>query len=412
MPRPRPDPALAWSGASDKRSYYRLFAAYVIALVATGVATVALALLAFDLAGEDSGAVLGTALSLKMIAYVAAAPVAAALTVRVARKPLLIGLDLIRAACLVLLPFVGAIWQIYALVFVFALASGAFTLVYLTVVPYLLGSPDDYAKSLARSRIAAEFDNSASPLIAAGLMVIFATAGVFAAATAAFLVSAALVAGADLPSTRTTLPDGLWRKVLHGPRLLLRTPALRGLVALDVAVAAASAMVLVNTVVIIQGEFDLARRSTAIAFAVFGLGSILGALAMPGILARTTERRVMLAGAVGLGLALLLGAAADTLYGLAAIWVALGLGVALALTPASYLIRRTARPDDLQSLFAAQFSISNACLALAYPIAGWLGAEAGIPAAFLALGACALAAALAAAWLWPASRPDGAVNGS
>ncbi len=401
MRPPTPEAALAWSGASDKRSYYRLFLAYVIALVATGVATVALALLAFDLAGEDSGTVLGTALSLKMIAYVAAAPVAAALTVRLARKPLLIALDLIRAACLLLLPFVGAIWQIYALVFVFALASGVFTLVYLTVVPYLLGSPDDYARSLARSRIAAEFDNSVSPLIAAGLIVVLATSGVFVAATAAFLVSAALVAGAALPQTRTTLPDGLWRKVLHGPRLLVRTPALRGLVALDVAVAAATAMVLVNTVVIVQGEFDLARRATAIAFGVFGLGSILGALAMPAILGRMTERRVMLAGGLGLGLALLLGAAAGTLYALALIWLALGLAAALALTPASYLIRRTARPEDLQSLFAAQFSISNACLAVAYPAAGWLGAEAGLAAAFLILSLCALASTLVAAAVWP-----------
>ena len=43
---------LAWTGVSDKRSYYRLFAAYVLALFATGIATVALALLAFDLDGR------------------------------------------------------------------------------------------------------------------------------------------------------------------------------------------------------------------------------------------------------------------------------------------------------------------------------------------------------------------------
>jgi putative exporter of polyketide antibiotics len=42
----------------------------VVALTGTGLATVALALLAFDLAGEAAGAVLGTALAIKMIAYV------------------------------------------------------------------------------------------------------------------------------------------------------------------------------------------------------------------------------------------------------------------------------------------------------------------------------------------------------
>ena len=47
-----------------------LFAAQVVALVGTGLATVALGLLAWDLAGEDAGSVLGTALAIKMVAYV------------------------------------------------------------------------------------------------------------------------------------------------------------------------------------------------------------------------------------------------------------------------------------------------------------------------------------------------------
>ena len=43
--------------------YTRLFVANVFALLATGIATVALALLTSDLAEDHSGAVLGTALS-------------------------------------------------------------------------------------------------------------------------------------------------------------------------------------------------------------------------------------------------------------------------------------------------------------------------------------------------------------
>ena len=59
------------------RTYRHLFAAQVIALLGTGLATVALALLAFDLAGADAGSVLGTALAIKMLAYVSVAPFAA-----------------------------------------------------------------------------------------------------------------------------------------------------------------------------------------------------------------------------------------------------------------------------------------------------------------------------------------------
>jgi hypothetical protein len=50
------------------RTYRHLFAAQVIALVGTGLATVALGLLAYELAGKNAGAVLGTALAIKMIA--------------------------------------------------------------------------------------------------------------------------------------------------------------------------------------------------------------------------------------------------------------------------------------------------------------------------------------------------------
>ena len=60
------------------RTYRHLFAAQVIALIGTGLLTVALGLLAYDLAGADAGAVLGTALAIKMVAYVGVAPVVGA----------------------------------------------------------------------------------------------------------------------------------------------------------------------------------------------------------------------------------------------------------------------------------------------------------------------------------------------
>lgn len=44
----------------NNRTYRHLFTAQVIALVGTGLMTVALGLLAYELAGADAGAVLGT----------------------------------------------------------------------------------------------------------------------------------------------------------------------------------------------------------------------------------------------------------------------------------------------------------------------------------------------------------------
>ena len=56
------------------RDYRHLFSAQVIALFGTGLTTVALGLLAYDLAGPRAGAVLGTALTIKMVMYVVIAP--------------------------------------------------------------------------------------------------------------------------------------------------------------------------------------------------------------------------------------------------------------------------------------------------------------------------------------------------
>jgi MFS family permease len=403
-----PDPALTedaplpWSGRADKPSYYRLFVAYILALLATGVATVALAMFAFDLAGDDSGTVIGTALSLKMAAYILAAPIVGVLVRGLPRKPVLITLDLLRAGSLLVLPFVTQVWQVYAVVFVFALASAVFTLVYQSVVPYLLANQADYTKSLARSRIATELESSISPLAAAALLLVLDARGMFIACAAMLLISAWLVGRMRIP---VAAPDTTRRPLgglLRGPRLFLKVPELRALLALDVAVALASSMVMVNTVVIIQGLLDLDREASAIAFATFGAGSILGALALTPALRWMPDRPVMLGGAALLTGGLFAGAFLSTWTGLLAVWLLIGLGCSLALTPATYLIRRIAPPTDLQVLFAAQLSLSSACLLVGYSAAGWLGAGVGMPVTFAILGAAAGLASVIAAKLWSA----------
>lgn len=50
------------------QAYAKLFSAQMIALLGTGLLTVALGLLAFDIAGSNAGLVLGLALTVKMVA--------------------------------------------------------------------------------------------------------------------------------------------------------------------------------------------------------------------------------------------------------------------------------------------------------------------------------------------------------
>ena len=87
----------------------------------------ALGLLAYDLAGTKAGAVLGTALAIKLVTYVGVAPVVGAFADRLPRRAFLVAMDLVRAAIALSLPFVTEVWQIYILIFVLQSASAAFT---------------------------------------------------------------------------------------------------------------------------------------------------------------------------------------------------------------------------------------------------------------------------------------------
>ena len=114
------------------RGYRHLFLAQVIALIGTGLATVALALLAYDIAGPEAGAVLGTALAIKMAAYIGVAPIVGAYASHLPRRAFLISMDVVRAAVALVLPFVDQVWQIYLLIFVLQSASAAFTPITIT----------------------------------------------------------------------------------------------------------------------------------------------------------------------------------------------------------------------------------------------------------------------------------------
>lgn len=383
------------------RTYRHLFAAQVIALVGTGLATVALGLLAYELAGADAGAVLGTALAIKMIAYVGVAPVAAAFAERLPRRAILVSLDLVRGAVAVLLPFVSEVWQIYALIFVLQSASAAFTPTFQATIPDVLREESEYTRALSLSRLAYDLESVASPILAAALLAVVSFHSLFAGTVVGFLASAALVVSVVLPSPKPTERRGIYDRTTRGLRIYLATPRLRGLLALSLAVSAGGSMVIVNTVVLVQNQFGMSQRETALALAAFGAGSMIAALALPRLLDRIPDRPAMLGGAGVLAASLFAGLGVGSYGLLLTLWLVLGLGYSLAQTPSGRLLRRSAQPEDRPAVFAAQFALSHACWLLTYPLAGWLGATAGMKATFVALGAIAALAIVLAMRLWP-----------
>ena len=397
------------------RTYRHLLAAQIVALVGTGLATVALGLLAYDIAGGDAGAVLGTALAIKMVAYIGVAPIVGAFADRLPRRAFLVSMDLIRAGVALCLPFVDQIWQIYTLIFVLQSASAAFTPTFQATIPDVLPAEDDYTRALSLSRLAYDLESLLSPMLAAALLTVINFHWLFAGTSLGFVGSALLVLSVTLPrSPAKPQSGGIYANTTRGMRIYLKTPRLRGLLAVNLAAAAASAMVIVNTVVIVRDLLGFGQREVALTLAAYGGGSMLAAFALPRLLDRIADRTIMLSAAAALSV--ILGALAmltGDMRGhpqfwpvLLVGWALLGIAYSMSITPSGRLLRRSAEAADRPAIFAAQFALSHACWLIAYPLAGQIGADWSQQAAFAVLGGLAALGLLGALFVWPTRDPE------
>tara|TARA_B110000238_G_scaffold175799_1_gene196382 strand:- start:356 stop:1696 length:1341 start_codon:yes stop_codon:yes gene_type:complete len=393
-------------------SYRHLFAAQVIALLGTGLTTVALALLAYDLAGDEAGTVLGTALALKMVAYVTIAPIVGGLATALPRKRVLVALDLCRAGFVLCLPFVNEIWQIYMIIFLMQSCSAGFTPMFQATIPDIISDEKTYTKALSLSRLTYDLESLVSPALAAVALIFMSFNVLFAFNSVAFFISSILVVTAILPKKekkQNAKIISVWKKVSFGIRAYLATPRLRGLLALSLASASAGAMVIVNTVVIVRDGFGLEAQDVALALAAYGGGSMLAALTLLKLLERLPDRPVMLAGAAFLAIGLLAGSAVSVFFWLLPVWFLLGCSASLINTPTGRLLRRSSAKEDRPAYFAAQFSLSHACWLITYPLAGWFGASIGITGTFYVLAGIVALGFILAMFVWP-SKNQAALN--
>lgn len=393
-------------------TFAKLFTAQIVALLGTGLLTVALGLLAYDLAGERAGAVLGTALAIKMIAYVFLAPLASALVGGFSRKRVLIAMDAVRAGIALALPFIDAVWQIYLCIFLLQAASATFTPTFQALIPDILPDEKDYTNALSLSRLAYDLESLISPALAGLLLLFVDFHWLFAGTVLGFAVSALLIKATALPDREPKAKERPFtERLTRGVRIYLATPRLRGLLCLNLAAAAGGAMVIVNTVVIVRDGYQGSESDVAIAMAAFGLGSMLAALSLPQLLDWLRDRPIMITAALAMS-ALLFLTGMMSLSGIGIPWTALllawfafGLGYAMVLTPSGRLLRRSTHEEDRPAVFAAQFALSHACWLLTYPLAGWIGHAFGMGSAMILLGAAALIGGSIAIAVWPADDP-------
>lgn len=390
------------------RNYRQLFLAQITSLFGTGLSTIALALLAHELSGGHAGTVLGTVLAVKMVSYVLIAPVVGGFAHKLPRKAFLLSLDIGRAAVVFMLPWATELWHAYALIIALNVLAAGFTPVFSATIPDILPDEDRYTHALTLSRLAYDMEALASPMLA-GLALMFVSYDMlFIGDAITFLVSASLVATTRFPPSR--VPDraeGIWANATFGVSAYVRTPRLRGLFGLHVAAAAAGAMVIVNTVVYVEGHLGLGDSEMAWTMAASGLGSMALALVVRRVLETgATDRTIMMLG----GVVVVLGLIATALWmpgwlGLALMWVALGAGMSAIQTPAGRIVRRSCSEGDRPAYYAAEFALSHVAWLIAYPAAGFGATHLGLRSTLLMLAGLGTFGLLLALRSWPAHDP-------
>jgi len=374
-------------------------------LAGTGVTTIALALLAWELEGNQAGKVLGTALAIKMIAYVVLAPLVGSLAHKLPRRKWLIGLDLIRAPLILYLPFLSELWEIYLVLFIINGCSAGFTPVFQATIADIVIDESQYQKALSYSRIAYDLEQLLSPALAALLLTAVTFSSLFMLDSLSFLVSAGMIYYSVIPSTKQPdHSDRFMQNLKFGITAYLKTPRLRALLALYVAVACSSSMMITGTVVYVIDILGKGESSTALAMAVSGAGSMLIAFFLPNLLKHIQIRHSLRTGALILVVGMFLTAFEPAWMIFISIWFFLGAGLALIQVPAGSLVRMSCHQSDSIAYFSANFSLSHLCWLAAYPLAGFISAEYGLQTAFVFMGTIAAIAAAVSWKLYP--HPD------
>lgn len=364
----------------SNRSFRYLFLAQNFSLLGTGLATVALSLLAFDLTGKNAALLLSSLFTIKMLIYVFFSPIAGAFANKFNRRLYLVFLDIIRAIAAIGLFFVKEIWHVYFIISIIYISSAAFTPIYQSTIPQLFNEDEDYTKALSLSRLAIDLENILGYSVAALILVFYNYKSLFIGTSIGFIASALLILSIFLPmisESDKTKDIRFIQKITFGVKKFTILPELKGLMFMNLAVSAGGAMILVNTVILVRSLLGMDEEALPVAMFFFGMGSVLGATQVPRILKKYSLWNLMHFGAylisiVFVAFSILIELNVFNFMLLLIFWFISGFGYSLVLTPMGRVIRASAKENELSQLFAAQFSLSHLCWLFMYPLAGYL----------------------------------------
>ena len=390
----------------SEKSFRNLFFAQNFSLLGSGLATIAISLLAFDLTGRNAALILSGLFTIKMFVYVIFSPFAGAIADKFDTKKYLIIQDIIRAIAAFGLIFVSEIWHLYIIILLIYLSTAAFTPIYQSAIPKIFKDETDYTKALSLFRIAQDMENILSYALATLLLLFLNYNLLFVGTFIGYFVSALLISAIIFPflsKTSGEKENNFSINLTLGIKRYLSISELRGLMFLNLAVSAGGSMILVNTIILVRLSLELSEIAFSITMLVFGAGCIFAAIIIPYLSKEMTASRIMLVGSsllpiVFVALAYWLILFDFIWFVLLLAWFISGFGYTLLLTPMGRVIRKVSSVEEFSQIYSAQFSLSHLCWLFMYPLSGYLMTISGGPFTLLTLALLMVCSNIIAAW--------------
>lgn len=359
----------------QNRAFVTLYAAQTINLLGDALTWVGLALLSYDMAGGAGGsALLATALTLRVTAFVLVSPWAGLLADRMSRKKILLITHVMRMGLMSLLPFVHQPEQLLAIVFGLNVFNGIFSPAYKATLPLVTGKAD-YQEAIALSGVTYQLLSAVGPGVAGLVAAFVGIRQVFFLDAITFAIAAVLVISIPDALNSTTTPahrqSNLWRELSVGTVCLWRDRALRYGLLLQLIAALSGAQILINTVRYVQGSLHLSTLDYGWVMAAFGAGATIGAMGLNRV-STQANRQMLLAGGCVLLTSVMVLAQGANLWGLMALWAIAGAGQSVIDLSTQMLIADRIAVELQGRVYGAHFAWSHLWWVMAYPIAGLL----------------------------------------
>jgi NRE family putative nickel resistance protein-like MFS transporter len=365
-----------FSALRDK-IFLKLYLSQTISLLGDAFTWVGIALLAFQFGGNNSAAILSTALTLRVTAFILFGPYAGVLADRIDRKKIMYITHFVRMAIVACLPFVTEAWQIYVLIFFLNIFNAFFTPAYKAAIPQSIKNEANYSSGIALSNATNQLLGVLGPGLAGGVAAWLGARQIFFVDAASFIIAAVFIL--SLPpllikrkDKRSVVQAKVWTDILKGSRLLFIDKAVRFALLIELVSAIAGAQILVNTVGYIKGQLHLTDKHYGYVMAAFGIGAAIAAFAS-GNFDRSKNRILSLM--IGGGLvcvSIAFGNYVDYIP-LLILWLIAGFGQTLAEMPSQILIAEKIPGEEHGKVYGAHFAWSQLWWAFAYPIAGYVG---------------------------------------